>query len=73
MRSRRNPWVAQYKRRSREYQRIPYEGGTVSVGIREEMESDNGLIHDGSGRQLTSLIGGGGIRRSEHFEESWQV
>ncbi|GFZ17514.1 ubiquitin carboxyl-terminal hydrolase-related protein [Actinidia rufa] len=49
-RSWRNPRVVKYGRRSHGYRmrirRMPYGGGTVSVGVREEMESYSGLIHD---------------------------
>ncbi|GFZ02403.1 hypothetical protein Acr_15g0010110 [Actinidia rufa] len=42
---------------------MPYGGGTVSVGVRKEMESHNGLIHGRSGEiaHLTHRRGGEGV------------
>ncbi|GFS41558.1 hypothetical protein Acr_00g0075080 [Actinidia rufa] len=58
-RSRRNPRMANYGRRSRGYRRrirrMPYGGGTMNVGVREEMGSHIDLIHGGSG-EIAHLI-----------------
>ncbi|GFS33319.1 hypothetical protein Acr_00g0027760 [Actinidia rufa] len=70
-RSRRNSRAAKYGRRScgcrRRIRRMPYGGGTVNVGVREEMESHIDLIHEGFGEIVhLAHTRGGGARRSDH-------
>ncbi|GFZ14432.1 hypothetical protein Acr_24g0006220 [Actinidia rufa] len=66
-RSRRNSRADKYGRRSRGCQkrikRIPYGGGTVNVGVEEEMESHIDLIHGGFD-EIVHLAHrrGGGVR-----------
>ncbi|GFZ02405.1 hypothetical protein Acr_15g0010130 [Actinidia rufa] len=69
--SRQNSQAAKYGRKFRGYwrriRRMPYGGGTMSVGVREEMESHSGLIHYRSG-EIAHLVHrrGGEVRRSDH-------
>ncbi|GFZ14168.1 hypothetical protein Acr_24g0003580 [Actinidia rufa] len=73
-RSQRNPWMAKYGRKSRRYRRrtrkMPYRGGTVNVGVREEVESYIDLIHREPGEiaHFTHRRGGSSVRQSEYSD-----